>query len=234
MNRHEKPPVGTDSANTSPHIYQLRIRDLLVVMTCLAVLAAILAPWIRDLQKRGQLALVIELAAIFVLGTAFVVTLFFVRRRVERRAGRLRLTVNRAHARWFHGIAVVLFAVLFGFSGWRSVDQALEQSSVLPLLNPSLLMWGFLGVNYGVVKIWWRFDPLTLEVRDAGLVMGGLGFISWRRVSRYTLSGSPPNRLNLYTTEKHVANIPLATADAPLLDTLLRTYVGRRCDRQEK
>jgi hypothetical protein len=180
------------------------------------------APWIRNLQRRGQLALAIELGAIAVFGSTFIVILFYRRRHVEQRAGPLLLAVNRSHASWIHAIISLGVVSAIGVAGWNAVDQALAHSSLLPLLKPNLLVFGFLGANYVVVKLWWGFDPLTLEVREAGFVLGGLQFMPWDSIVRYTLSGTPPKQLNLFTTARLVVNIPLERAAVPQLESTMQ------------
>ncbi len=54
--------------------------------------------------------------------------------------------------------------------------------------SPVLL---FFAVNYLVVRLWWRIDPLAIEGHECGLILGGFNFHAWNDFSRYSWTGSP-------------------------------------------
>jgi hypothetical protein len=65
------------------------------------------------------------------------------------------------------------------------------------LLPGSPLML-FFAVNYVVVRVWWKIDPLGLEACERGIILYGFYFRPWDEISRYTWSGIPRRRLSLF------------------------------------
>lgn len=153
--------------------HQLHIRHLLIAMSFLAVLAALCAPWIREMTREGHLALVIQLVLIFGAGAWGLVFAFRLRQRIERLAGPVKFVVQKPSARSIHFLFISLMLLALVWAGWQRAHLAITQKSALTfalsVFDPMLIFWATMGVNYLVVKVWWGLTPLPSKHGMAGL-----------------------------------------------------------------
>ena len=68
-------------------------------------------------------------------------------------------------------------------------------------------------------------EKLEFEIREHGLIVGGLRFVHWEDVSRFSW-GATPHLLCLYFKARNVMNIWMDPPTVPEVDRLLREHLS--------
>lgn len=205
---------------------QFQIRHLFGLITCAAVTFAIVAPVIRELDHKTQVAAARKTVVAVLAATALTVFLAVRRRRVERKAGPLVHRCERKTSRmlsWLIGLSLWVGYVGSIWADWVTNRPRQQDFGYLPG-SPMLLL---IGVNFMVVRVWWRVDPSGIEICDNGLILGGFNFYFWDEIDRYSWSGDPPNQLNLYLKTRCVMNVKIDSSFQGRLEPELAKRVGR-------
>lgn len=84
----------------------------------------------------------------------------------------------------------------------------------------------FAALNYAVVRVWWKIDPMGLEACEHGLIVGAFQFYRWDAISRYSWSGRPPGQLNLFLKQRLVLNLKTDAALVEPLDQILAQRIS--------
>ena len=201
---------------------RLRLKHLLLAVAGAGVLFAIVGAINQEASTRGRLWAMGQSVAFVFMVLASVGFVFHQRQRAQRDAGRLLGRFARGRSRLVNWLVVVMFLSWFAFDaalGWTKA----KPGEIVNVLPSPVLIWLF--TNYVVVRLWWKIDPMTLEVFEGGLIQGGWKFCPWSSVQRYTWSGKQQNQLNLYLKQRVVGSIKMEQAGRDELDRLLAQHV---------
>ena len=175
-------------------VLQFSLRSILATATILSVLLAAFVPLLRAQPQpfRGHLLWGI------LISTAFAVAGLggLCRRRwwIETRGGKLLLRPKRSNL-WIEYLPCILMVVIFGgllvgacvltMPVIRNISR-LDQVSGLPPNGFVMLVMFIsafaplmLGLVYAITLFWWQVTPMTLEIRESGVGIGGLKFFPW-------------------------------------------------------
>ena len=83
----------------------------------------------------------------------------------------------------------------------------------------------FFAVNFLLVRVWWRIDPLGIEAREQGLILGAFRLVPWTDIASYTRSGAPAHQLNLYLRQRLVLNLKVDPPFAEPLGQILDAHL---------
>ena len=202
---------------------QFQLRHLLGITAGAAVLCAVLAPLFRGLDTAAQVTAVVKTGTVLAAALCIVVYLMFKRASVERDAGPLIEHFERRASRIRYWLAA---SALWILSLAEVVIDLISENRISILPGSPVML--FFAVNYVVVRGWWRVDPTGLEVRQNGLVLGGIQFRTWDDIARYSWSGTPTNQLNLFFKERCVLNLKIDASFVERLDPMLAEHTPPR------
>lgn len=219
MSRYEHVSQGT------PHRHsQLRLRHLFGLTAAAAILAAMLAPWLRGLDDRTQVLALVRLTSLLVLVTGAMAYMLLKRHRVEVDAGQPITTFARPWSNLWHWGIFGLFLLVY--LGTVVLDARVARPSSSWDFLPGSPIVLYFGVNYFVLYVWWKIDPRGMEACENGLISGGVFFLPWSEINRYTWTGSPPRQLNLFLKSQFVRNANVDSSWVPELEGLLHQHIG--------
>ena len=201
---------------------QFSVRSILAVMVALSIGLAVFVPFVRAQPPALARVLVwsaITCAALVVAGW---VVLCFRRWRIETRGGTLLLRPQRPNI-WLEYLPNILMIVAFAvvlivgclgsLKTLKSISGGLQGSDPLPLglmVSTSVFTIPMLALVYVITLSWWRVTPLTLELREHGICVGGLKFHPWIAITSYEwLDGKHAAMLTIRCSKrKSVVTIP--------------------------
>ncbi|REK19537.1 MAG: hypothetical protein DWQ37_00250 [Planctomycetota bacterium] len=201
---------------------QWQLRHLFGLLTIAAALLAMVAPLLRRLEPERQVEAALKILVAAGAAGGIVVFLAIRRQKLEQQGGPMIARFERRSSRIWSGLIVCVLVVSYAAS--VVVDEL--DAAFSPISGSPWLL--YLAVNYAVVRFWWRIDPLSIEAREGGLILGSVFFRPWEEISRYTFSGSPPRQLNLFVTSPlpMVMNIKVDTSGVERLDEILAQHVA--------
>ncbi len=203
---------------------QFRIRNLLVLMAGAGVLFAVLATLVKDLSGTAQISALVQAVVLVVVVVCSSGYILFARQKVERRAGRRIERFGRFSGKLLHWALLVLFLGGYLFEVGFKLRTARPGAFVLMPPSPFLL---FFAVNYLVVRVWWKVDPMGLEACEHGLIQGAWHFIAWDDISRFSWSGKSGLQLNLFLKQRMVMHVRTDASFAGRLDQILAEHLGK-------
>lgn len=201
---------------------RLRLKHLLLAVAAAGVLFAIVGAVNQQASTRGRLWAMGQSVAFVFLVLASVGFVFHQRQRAQLHAGKLLGRFARGHRRAANWLVVVLFLAFVAVEATMKWLSA-KPGEIVTVLPSPVYIWLF--TNYLVLRLWWKIDPLTLEVFEGGLIQGGWQFCPWSSIQRYTWSGKQQNQLNLYLKQRVVGSIKMEQAGRDELDHLLAQHV---------
>jgi hypothetical protein len=212
------------SHRESPQTGQFRLRDLLGLITGTAIFFAAFAPYFRTLDRAAQISAAVKASTMAVLAIGMMAFLVAKRRRAERRAGPLIERFGRFSSRVVTVLIALALCAAYASSIWfqHSPPPGHRGPAIMPG-SPILLLF---AVNYLVLRVWWKIDPLCLEACEHGLVIGGFQFCAWDDIRRFTWSGNPARQLNLFLRQQLVLNLKVDTSSVEGLERILDQQVA--------
>ncbi len=213
---------GHDRGLTAPG-QRLRLRHLFAAVTGAAVLFAVMAALVRGSSTKTHLSTFGQSVVLVLMILGCIGYVFHKRQQVELLAGPGIERFGRRAGR------VLNWIVLASFFGFVVLQPALKWYEAKPeeivnlLPSPWIL---FMVVNYTVVRVWWKIDPLALEARENGLIQGGWHFVAWSNINRFTWSGKEGRQLNLFLKRLTVVHLQTDASFAGRLNELLEQRTG--------
>jgi hypothetical protein len=212
-------------------VLQFSLRSILAAATILSVLLAVFVPLLRAQPPtfRGHLLWGILIStALAVVGLG---VLCRRRWRIEIRGGRLLLRPKRLNL-WIEYLPCALMVVIFGGFLVGACVMAIPTIKNMSRLDqvPGLPPMGFvmlvmfisafaplmLGLVYAITLSWWQVTPMTLEIRENGVGIGGLRFLPWSAITGCQwMDGKHAAILTLWChSRKYVVVMPLNTRES--------------------
>lgn len=212
-------------------VLQFRLRSLFVATLVVAILSALVAPWVRDFTREqwGRLGALVGAALLF---PSIYLGILIVRRwKVERKGGRLLLRTSVMPGQmWLRTAYPLVF--LIGFTAffflvarnWVLKPGDLAWSFVPVLAFASL---GNAGLSHLLLLSCTQLDSAPLEVREHGLILAAFRFVPWEMVCDHRWEGRRFSQLLLHLRHEVVA-LQIGRRDRAPLDRLLHEMEGRQ------
>lgn len=179
-------------------VLQLSLRSILAAVTVLSVLLAAFAPLLRAQPPAFRRHLLWGVLIVTALALAGLAILCRRRWRIETRGGKLLLRPKGLNL-WIEYLPCTLMVVVFGsllvFACVLTIPivknmSRLDQVPGLPAIGLVMLVMFIsafaplmLGLVYAITLFWWQVTPMTLEIRENGVGIGGLRFFPWSAIT---------------------------------------------------
>ncbi len=172
---------------------QFSIRGLMALTVAVAVIAASVAPVLRQLEPQHWPRAILYLSLLGSVVGAFAAGSCLRRRRVEKQAGRLlsRTEIGGTPLRWASLVAAVLLVAMAAgmvvlLASIDSIDVDLRAVEVVLRSFVALMSLSAASSAAGLFFYWWwGTGPLATEAFENGLVLHGLAFVPWSKVVSY-------------------------------------------------
>jgi hypothetical protein len=214
-------PVAESVSTTSRQ--RLRLRHLFAAVTGAAVLFAVLAALIRGSSAEVQFSAFGQSVVLVLMIVGCIGYAFHKRQQVELLAGPGVERFGRKAGRVLHWFLMGSFLGLLAMTPVAEWYKAKPGEIVNLLPSPWVL---FMAVNYMVVRVWWKIDPMAIEAREHGLIQGGWQFVAWNDINRFTWSGKGGRQLNLFLKRLTVMHVQTDASFAGRLNELLEERTG--------
>jgi hypothetical protein len=189
----------------------------------LSVLLAVFVPLIRAQSPAFRRSLAWGIVIATVLATAGSLILCLRRWWIENRGGKLllrpgRLTFCRGYLPWLIMVAAVaLIPVVISvlmmpvMKDMARPEQGLGWTAFGIVTSIGVFAPPMSGLAYVIILLWWQVTPMTLEMRENGVGIGGLKFFSWSAITDCEwMDGKYATILTLRCrSRKHVALMPV-------------------------
>lgn len=167
-------------APAQPTLTQFGLRGLIATVTLIAVLSAVVSPWLRTLDAESQQRFAIRLA-LFTAGM-FVGLLFrcFNRWLNASSYGQCRLVVysnSQSWSRWVRPAVAVLFTAFWFCGGTRAFFPFVGKLDHLAAWLTPLMFGAFAA--YGLAWLWWNRLSQRFEFYDRFLVVSDGSIRPW-------------------------------------------------------
>ena len=212
------------SQRTQPTtVLQFSMRSILAGVAVLSVGLAVLVPFVHAQPpafRRNLVWGVFISIALAVIGSLF---LCLRRWRIETRGGTLLLRPTRLNP-WLDYLPCVIMVVIFAgilvgacvifmpaMKEMSRLEQGLGWTAFGLATSLSVFAPPMLALVYAITLSWWQVTPMTLEIRENGIGIGGLRFFLWSAITgcQWT-DGKHAAILTLWChSRKNVAMMPL-------------------------
>jgi hypothetical protein len=224
------------SRDTLPKsVLQFSVRSFFIVVVVLSVGLAVFVPHVRAQPPAIGRILTWVGGLCSGLAVVFLLILCLSRRSIGNRGGNILLRPKRLKA-WLHYLPGAIFPiVLVGVNlgayamfspTWTGIYGALAAPIWTVFVIGTLLSVTApvaMGLMYSVTLFWWRVNPMTLEIRESGVIIGGLKFLPWNTITDcHWLDGKHATILTLWGhSRKSVAMMPFESRESAqrLLET---------------
>jgi hypothetical protein len=165
-------------------IMQFSLRGIVAIVTGVAILAAILSPWIRTFEPARQQ----RVGAFIVISTVgllcgLMLSCYF-RYRLERRAGSRLVPLSPRLGLWYSEAMFAGSCALMLFTQFMSVTSGLGDNAALyKMIRINWFMWGMLSAGV-VTWIWWRRAKYTVELCEHGVAFPFI-FRPWSKFNHF-------------------------------------------------
>ena len=162
--------------------YQLRLRHFVWIVAGSAVLTLLVRRIVGGTSRRDLAVAAIEMVIVFGSASLTAVVLLARRARVDQLAGKILMTITHPTERPIAASVLTVSAPILVAAGYSFVVDWLEHESFVSLLYLSGIVC---VLTFScIVHIWWNTGYGSLEVRECGVIIGGLKFVSWDRIQR--------------------------------------------------
>ena len=187
-----------------PQPHQFSLRELLLAMLVLAVMAASVAPTLRKIPSLAEPNVLTGVGVAFLSVVAAVAVRFLHRHLLVQAAGplllaagrRLRIVPSREHAAVSQGTKLrAAVALLFVYGVVYISAKVLAELGAQDAAEKrvawnewaALALWVSIFV-LAAVGFWWGVGPRSVEVRRDGLLLSGSSFLRWPLINRYAIN----------------------------------------------
>ncbi len=172
---------------------QFSIRGLMAFTVAVAVIAASVAPLLRQLEPQHWPRAILYLSLLGSVVGAFAAGSCLRRRRVEKQAGKLlsRTEIGGTSLRWASLVAAVLLVAMAAgmvvlLASIDSIDVDLRAVEfVLRSFVAVISLSAALAAAGLFLHWWWGTGPLAAEAFENGLVVRGIVLVPWSKLVSY-------------------------------------------------
>lgn len=169
---------------SSDNELRVRIREILYVITALAVMLGLSSPWLRELKWDAQFRVGLVWMGAFI-GFSFVASInILFRYRGQRSGGGILRKIcfgNKWTRNWLSFSFVIIG--LFGFGSLIYNTPSVSKMEGIPY--SLLILMGFSpGVLFGTACVFLRWRPDAIEFREQGMLVGNI-YKPWKSVQYY-------------------------------------------------
>jgi hypothetical protein len=203
-------------------VIQFSIRSFFIMAVVLSAALSIAVPLIRS--QPSAFGRNLMWGAVISMGLAVIGLLLLCLRRwwIERRGGTIRLRPQGLNP-WLEFLPMIIMLVVFSSilvaAGVMLLPTMKEMSrqendmrwTIFTIIaSLSACTPAILAVVYSITLCWWRVSPMTLEIRENGIGIGGLRFFQWSVITGCQWSeGKHVAILSLWChSRKYVALVP--------------------------
>lgn len=176
---------------------QFSIRGLMAITVAVAIISAVVAPWIPDLKPQERPRAAVYLLCLAIPVSAVVGKSCILRRRIEKAAGALiaRSAIRGDAMRWASFTATIPLSILAANGIMLLAKSDLFGDSLACWVTGcSTLFFGFAAAGLGL-HCWWGTGYFVTEAFENGLVFRGLVFRPWSDLAFYEPSPHNPGVL---------------------------------------
>jgi hypothetical protein len=204
---------------------RLHLRHLLLAIAGAAGLFAALAALTQSSNANVKVSAFAQSVIFVFMVCGCVAYVFHARQKVERKAGPVIEPFTPVMSKLIHTVGFASLAAFLAISSGIEWYKSKPGEVVNYLPSPVYL---FMVVNYAILRLWWKIDPLSFEAAENGLIFGVSNYVSWADINRYTWSGRQNRQLNLFLKQRSVVSLTMDSAFVPRLDAILGARVGKQ------
>jgi hypothetical protein len=189
---------------------QFKLKTILIGVGVVALLSAVIAPWVRQMPLEQQQWVGLQLIATFSglgLGLGSGLLLHQI---TSRRLGRLLISLRQSSRSWTHVVFHVLLSCLFGFA---TLFMIVAFSNISSLGIPRF--WIVVLFNEFGMSAWWGLSmlklferPMVMQIHERGIAVNRMPYL-WITL-RYVCWNAVSGNLSIAIGPKRIrASVPL-------------------------